>query len=205
MANQVNHPRVALITGANKGIGFETARQLARLGITVLLGARDRKRGRHAVESLRGEGLEARLVVLDVTDQSTIDAAAVQIEREFGCLDILVNNAGVFLEKQPASQCQLEKLRRTFETNFFGAFAVTKALLPLLRKAEAGRIVNLASDLASLGNTSDPRWALYEHVYFAYASSKVAINAMTVALAKDLRDTPSMIRQPSTRFWNGWR
>jgi NAD(P)-dependent dehydrogenase (short-subunit alcohol dehydrogenase family) len=200
MANQINHAKVALITGANKGIGFETARQLARLGITVLLGARDSKRGRQAVESLRGEGLEVRLVVLDVTDQSTIEAAAAQIEREFGRLDILVNNAGVFLEKQPASECQLENLRRTFETNFFGAFAVTKALLPLIRKAEAGRIVNLASDLASLGNTSDPRWALYEHVYFAYASSKVAINAMTVALAKDLRDTPIKVNSADPGF-----
>jgi NAD(P)-dependent dehydrogenase (short-subunit alcohol dehydrogenase family) len=200
MANQINHAKVALITGANKGIGFETARQLARLGITVLLGARDSKRGRQAVESLRGEGLEVRLVVLDVTDQSTIEAAAAQIEREFGRLDILVNNAGVFLEKQPASECQLENLRRTFETNFFGAFAVTKALLPLIRKAEAGRIVNLASDLASLGNTSDPRWALYEHVYFAYASSKVAINTMTVALAKDLRNTAIKVNSADPGF-----
>jgi NAD(P)-dependent dehydrogenase (short-subunit alcohol dehydrogenase family) len=200
MTNQFNHAKVALITGANKGIGFETARQLGRLGITVLLGARDAKRGQHATEILRGEGLEARLVVLDVTDQSTIDAAAVQIEREFGRLDILVNNAGVFVEKQPASRCQLENLRRTFETNFFGAFAVTKAFLPLLRKSEAGRIVNLASDLASLGNTSDPQWALYEHVYFAYASSKVAINAMTVALAKDLRDTPIKVNSADPGF-----
>jgi NAD(P)-dependent dehydrogenase (short-subunit alcohol dehydrogenase family) len=111
-----------------------------------------------------------------------------------------VNNAGVFLEKQPAIQCQLENLRRTFETNFFGAFAVTKALLPLIRKAEAGRIVNLASDLASLGNTSDPQWALYEHVYFAYASSKVAINAMTVALAKDLRNTPIKVNSADPGF-----
>jgi len=200
MANQFNHPRVALITGANKGIGFETARQLARLGITVLLGARDGKRGQRAAETLRGEGLEARPIVLDVTDQSTIDAAAVHIEREFGRLDILVNNAGIFIEKQPASRCQLENLRRTFETNFFGAFAVTKALLPLLRKAEAGRIVNLASDLASLGNTSDPQWALNEHVYFAYASSKVAINAMTVALAKDLRNTPIKVNSADPGF-----
>lgn len=200
MTNQFNHAKVALITGANKGIGFETARQLGRLGIIVLLGARDTKRGQRAAAILRGEGLETRPVVLDVTDQNTIDAAAVQIEREFGRLDILVNNAGIFIEKQPASQCQLENLRRTFETNFFGAFAVTKAFLPLLRKSEAGRIVNLASDLASLGNTSDPWWALYEHVYFAYASSKVAINAMTVALAKDLRNTSIKVNSADPGF-----
>ena len=200
MANKSKQPTVALITGANKGIGLETARQLGKLGITILLGARDRQRGQRAAEALRGEGIEARPIVLDVTDQSTIDAAALWIEREFGKLDILVNNAGIFIEKQPATHCQVENLRRTFETNFFGAFAVTKAMLPLIRKAEAGRIVNLASDLASLGNTSDPAWALYEHVYFAYASSKVAINAMTVALAKDLRNTPIKVNSADPGF-----
>ena len=200
MANQANQPRVALITGANKGIGFETARQLGRLGITILLGARDRQRGQSAAEALRGEAIDARPVVLDVTDQNSINAAAARIEREFGKLDILVNNAGIFIERQPASRCQPENLRKTFETNFFGAFAVTKVLLPLIRKAEAGRIVNLASDLASPGNTSDPAWALYEHVYFAYASSKVAINAMTVALAKDLRNTPIKVNSADPGF-----
>ncbi len=200
MANQSKQPTLALITGANKGIGLETARQLGKLGIVILLGARDRERGRRAVETLCAEGVQARPIVLDVTDQSTIEAAAAQIEREFGKLDILVNNAGIFIEKQPAIHCQVENLRRTFETNFFGAFAVTKALLPLIRKAEAGRIVNLASDLASLGNTSDPAWALYEYVYFAYASSKVAIIAMTVALAKDLRNTPIKVNSADPGF-----
>jgi NAD(P)-dependent dehydrogenase (short-subunit alcohol dehydrogenase family) len=200
MINKSNHARVALVTGANKGIGFETARQLGRLGITVLLGARDGKRGQRAAETLRVEGIDARHVVLDVTDQSTIDAATVEVERQFGRLDILVNNAGIFVEKQPATRCQLDNLRRTFETNFFGAFAVTKAFLPLIRKAKAGRIVNLASDLASLGNTSDPQWALYEHVYFAYASSKVAINAMTIALAKDLRNTSIKVNSADPGF-----
>ena len=195
-----NQPTVALITGANKGIGLETARQLGRLGIAILLGARDRERGRRAVEALCAEGVQARHIVLDVTDQSTIDAAAAQIEREFGKLDILVNNAGIFIEKQPAMRSEVENLRRTFETNFFGAFAVTKALLPLIRLSGAGRIVNLASDLASLGNTSDPDWALYEHVYFAYAASKVAINAMTVALAKDLRNTPIKVNSADPGF-----
>jgi NAD(P)-dependent dehydrogenase (short-subunit alcohol dehydrogenase family) len=195
-----NQPTVALITGANKGIGLETARQLGRLGIAILLGARDRERGRRAVEALYAEGVQARHIVLDVTDQSTIDAAAAQIEREFGKLDILVNNAGIFIEKQPAMRSEVENLRRTFETNFFGAFAVTKALLPLIRLSGAGRIVNLASDLASLGNTSDPDWALYEHVYFAYAASKVAVNAMTVALAKDLRNTPIKVNSADPGF-----
>ena len=169
------------------------------MGIVILLGARDRERGRRAAETLCAEGLQGRHIVLDVTDQSTIDAAAAQIEREFGKLDILVNNAGIFIEKQPAIRCEVENLRRTFETNF-GAFAVTKALLPLIRKSEAGRIVNLASDLAFAGNTSDPDWALYEHVYFAYAASKVAINAMTVALAKDLRNTPIKVNSADPGF-----
>jgi len=137
MTNQGSQKKIALVTGANKGIGLETARQLGRLGIVILLGARDRERGRRAVETLCAEGVEARPIVLDVTDQSTIEAAALWIEREFGRLDILVNNAGIFIEKQPAIHCQVENLRRTFETNFFGAFAVTKAMLPLIRKAAA--------------------------------------------------------------------
>jgi NAD(P)-dependent dehydrogenase (short-subunit alcohol dehydrogenase family) len=192
--------RVALITGANKGIGFETARQLGKQGIIILLGSRDKQRGECAAATLRAERIDARLALLDVTDQSTIDAVAGNIEREFGKLDILVNNAGIFIEKQPAIRSQVENLRRTFETNFFGAFAVTKTMLPLLKKAGAGRIVNLASDLASLGNTSDPQWALYEHVYFSYAASKVAINAMTVALAKDLRNTAIKVNSADPGF-----
>ena len=195
-----NDKKIALVTGANKGIGLEIARQLGQNHILVLAGSRDPQRGQKAVNTLCGEAIDARLIVLDVTDQKTIDAAAARVEQEFGKLDILVNNAGIFLEKVPASQCQVENLRRTFETNFFGAFAVTKAFLPLLKKSPAGRIVNLASDLASLANTSDPNWALYPHVFFSYSSSKVAINALTVGLANELRGTKIKVNSADPGF-----
>jgi NAD(P)-dependent dehydrogenase (short-subunit alcohol dehydrogenase family) len=195
-----NDKTIALVTGANKGIGLEIARQLGQNHILVLAASRDPQRGQKAVEALRSEAIDARLILLDVTNQRTIDAAAARVQQEFGKLDILVNNAGIFLEKVPASQCQVENLRKTFETNFFGAFAVTKAFLPLLKKSPAGRIVNLASDLASLANTSDPNWALYPHVFFSYSSSKVAINALTVALANELRGTKIKVNSADPGF-----
>jgi NAD(P)-dependent dehydrogenase (short-subunit alcohol dehydrogenase family) len=200
MANIQSNGKIALITGANKGIGLETARQLGQQGIMVLVGSRDKQRGERAADELKREGLCARLVELDVTSQSSIHAAAALVQREFGRLDILVNNAAIFIEKEPVTRCELENLRATFETNFFGAFAVTKAFLPLLRKSDAGRIVNLASDLSSLTNTSDPNWQLYPHIFFAYSSSKVALNALTVALANDLRGTAIKVNSGDPGF-----
>ena len=186
--------KVALVTGANKGIGLETARQLAQQGITALIGARDEQRGQEAALLLQSEGLDARFVALDVTNQASINAAAAKIEAEFGRLDILVNNAGIALEAAPSpsppSQLDIEVLRHTYETNVFGVFAVTKALLPLLRKAEAGRIVNVSSGLGSLTQTSDPNWEYAFVIALAYCSSKSALNAITVQFAKELRDTP---------------
>lgn len=179
--------RVALITGANKGIGFETARQLSKLGITVLVGSRDTQRGQKAVEKLRGEGLDAHLIVLDVTDQLTIDRAAAGVESDFGKLDILVNNAGVALERVPPSQCQVENLRKTFEINVIGSFAVTKAFLPLLRKSPAGRVVNVSSALGSLLTMADAH--RLQNAYLAYSASKAALNMMTIALGRELADT----------------
>jgi len=182
--------KVALVTGANKGIGLEIARRLGRLGFTVLIGARDEGRGRAAAEQLRAEGLDAIPVRLDVTDQATIDAAARRIEAEFGKLDVLVNNAAVFLDRAPPSQLDMATLRQTFDTNFFGVFAVTKALLPLLRKSGAGRVVNMSSGLASLAQNSDPNWGFAQFKVLAYNSSKTALNALTVQFAAELRDTP---------------
>ena len=187
MAETHSGKRVALITGANQGIGFETARQLGKQGITVLVGSRDKERGQKAVETLRGEGLDARLIVLDVTEQNEIDSAAAQIGREFGKLDILVNNAGILLETVPPSECQVENLRKTFETNVIGLFAVTKAFLPLLRKSSAARIVNVTSGLGSLNVMSDPN--RLDNKYFAYCASKAAVNMMTVTLARELQGT----------------
>jgi NAD(P)-dependent dehydrogenase (short-subunit alcohol dehydrogenase family) len=150
--------RIALITGANKGIGFEIARQLGAQGITILAGVRDEVRGAVAVDHLLAEGIDAKAVRLDVTNQTTIDAAVTWIDQNYGRLDILVNNAGMSTREgsTPPSQLTLEAVRDTFATNVFGVFALTKALLPLLRRSDAGRIVNLSSEMGSLTISSDP-------------------------------------------------
>jgi NAD(P)-dependent dehydrogenase (short-subunit alcohol dehydrogenase family) len=189
MVPQADENKVALITGASKGIGLEIARQLGRQGMTVLVGARDEGRGREAAEALRSGGIRADFVRLDVIDQSTIEQAARRIEEEFGSLDILVNNAGIFIDDAPPSRLDMEVLRRTYETNFFGPVAVIRAMLPLLRKSSAGRIVNMSSGLGSLKLTTDPDWEFAHLNLLAYNSSKTALNAMTVQFAKELRDT----------------
>lgn len=181
---------IALITGANKGIGLEIARQLGTQGITVLIGARDEKRGSEAAEKLQAENIDAHAVQLDVTNQQSIDAAAKHIESKFGKLDILVNNAGIAIDNAAPSQLDMEILRRTYDTNFFGVFAVTKAMLPLLHKSQAGRIVNISSGLGSLTQNSDPNYEYAQIKYLAYNSSKTALNAMTVQFAHELKDTP---------------
>ena len=181
--------KVALITGANKGIGLEIARQLGKAGLTVLVGARDAERGAAAAATLQGEGADARFLMLDVTDRNTIAAAAKAIAADFGRLDILVNNAGVALEAAGASEADIEVVRRTFETNFFGAIAVTQALLPLLRQSAAGRIVNVSSGLGSLTEMSNPSNQYYAINPLGYIASKAALNAFTMSLAKDLRET----------------
>jgi NAD(P)-dependent dehydrogenase (short-subunit alcohol dehydrogenase family) len=180
--------KIALVTGANKGIGFATARQLGDLGVTVLLGARDETRGKQAAALLAAQGITVVPLRIDVTDGATITDAAEQIERQYGRLDILVNNAGIgggFYG--PPSAMTVEAMRKVYETNVFGVVAVTNAMLPLLRRSEAGRIVNMSSDLGSLELNSGPRLA---HVnLLGYQSSKTALNAVTVLYAKELRDT----------------
>jgi NAD(P)-dependent dehydrogenase (short-subunit alcohol dehydrogenase family) len=193
MAKQSKANKIALITGANKGIGLEIARQLGRKGITVLIGARDDKRGQESANRLRDEGIDARFVQLDVTDQTTIDATAEYIEREFGRLDILVNNAAIAIDDGPPSKLSIDALRRTYDTNFFGQFATLKAMLPLLRKSEAARIVNMSSSLGSLAQTGDPNFEFADANLLAYNSSKTALNAMTVQFANELRGTPIKI------------
>jgi len=182
--------RVALVTGANKGIGLEIARQLAREGAVVFLGARDEGRGRSAAEKLRAEGLDARTLHLDVTDDRGVAAAAASLERDPGRLDILVNNAGIAIDDGPPSRVSGDVLRRTYETNVFGLVRVTQAFLPLLRRSDAGRIVNLSSSLGSIARNSDPSSPFASVNYLAYNSSKSAVNAITVQLANELRDTP---------------
>ena len=181
--------KIALITGANKGIGLEIARQLGRQGFTVLVGARDSGRGTAAVESLASEDIDARFVQIDVTDVQSINSAAKLIAAEFGKLDVLVNNAGIFIENKPPSTIDVSRVRATYETNFFGPLNVTQAMLPLIRKSDAGRIVNVSSGLGSIGTMSDPDSPYGGFSLAGYNSSKSALNALTVAFANELRDT----------------
>jgi len=184
--------KIALITGANKGIGFETARQLGQEGITVLVGARDAKKGEAAAEKLRREKIEAHALTIDVSDAASIRKAANQVESDYGRLDILVNNAGVMVddEKKKPSEQSLETWRKTFETNLFGLIVTTQAFLPLLRKSEAGRIVNLSSILGSITFHAKPGSPIYDSKsYTSYNVSKSAVNAYTVQLAYELKDT----------------
>jgi NAD(P)-dependent dehydrogenase (short-subunit alcohol dehydrogenase family) len=186
----MSEQKVALITGANKGLGFETARQLGRQNIKVLIGARDETRGREAVEKLLAEDIDAEFILLDVSDAKTHEAAAKYVEENYGKLDILVNNAGIALDSaEKASVVSLEILRKTFDTNFFGVIALTQTLLPLIKKTENGRIVNVSSGLGSLTQHSDPKWEFYNVKPLAYNSSKTALNAFTVTLAHELKDT----------------
>ena len=183
--------KIALITGANKGLGLEIARQLGRLGILVLVGARSPKKGEEAAAALRGEGIDAHGLTLDVTHAPSAERARTLIEEQYGRLDILVNNAGVMHDVTlKPSGTPVETVKVTFETNFFGAIEVTQALLPLLCKSEAGRIVNVSSSLGSLTVRSDAANAFVDFHTLGYDASKCALNLFTVELARELRDTP---------------
>src|ERR1700693_311475 len=151
---------IALVTGANKGIGREISRQLAARGILVLMGARDRERGEKAVADLRAVSLDVEFIQLDVTSQPSVDRAAADVQRRHGRLDILVNNAGIAVDWLPGSELTVEALEKTFDTNVFGVFRVTKAMLALLKKSKHGRIVNLSSGLGSLTRNADPNSSL---------------------------------------------
>jgi NAD(P)-dependent dehydrogenase (short-subunit alcohol dehydrogenase family) len=181
---------IALITGANKGIGLETARQFGARGFTVLAGARDQQRGLAAERELRADGVDARFVSLDVTRDASVRAAAGWIEREYGRLDILVNNAGI-ARGNLASETDLDTMREVYEVNVFGVIRVTNAMLPLLRRARAARIVNVSSEVGSISSMTDPASPLAQlPASLAYPSSKSALNMITAMYAKELRDTP---------------
>jgi NAD(P)-dependent dehydrogenase (short-subunit alcohol dehydrogenase family) len=184
--------KVALVTGANKGIGLETARQLAARGVSVIVAARDERKAESAAVVLRSEGLTANALQLDVTSTDSISQAAEAVHVDHGRLDILINNAGVLLDDgdKCASEQSLKLWRDTFETNLFGTVAVTKAFLPLLLRSPAARIVNVSSVLGSLTLRSDPGSRIYDSRFPAYDASKSAINAWTLSLARELRDTP---------------
>ena len=185
--------KVVLITGANKGIGFEVARQLGRAGFTVLLGARDAARGETAAAQLRAEGSDVRPVIADLARAAeTATALAEQIQKEFGHLDVLINNAGVFDMTGgdgPASTVSIDSMKTTFATNFFGTVEFTQPLLPLLRAAESARIVNVSSGLGSMALNMDSTSPFYAAKPLGYNASKAALNMFTVNLAWELRDT----------------
>ncbi len=184
--------KVALVTGANKGIGFETARQLGKQGVVVLVGARDAQKADQAAASLKSEGVDAQPLVLDVSDADSIVAAVREVTARYDHLDILVNNAGVGGDHGTASDQSEAVWRRTFDTNVFGLVAVTQAFLPLLRQSDAGRIVNLSSILGSLEYAADPKSPIggITGTGTAYAVSKAAVNMYTIHLARELSDTP---------------
>src|ERR1700759_877720 len=184
--------KIALITGANKGIGLETARQLGKLGITVLVGARDQAKGDAAVAELKKDGVEARAVKLDVDNPSDYEAVKKLIEKDYGRLDILINNAALMIDTRKVNETSKTSqyfLRKTFNTNFFAVVGLTQALLPLLKKSLGGRVVNLSSILGSNTLHATPGSFIYDAKTFAYDASKSALNAFTVHLAHELKDT----------------
>jgi NAD(P)-dependent dehydrogenase (short-subunit alcohol dehydrogenase family) len=191
MSNIDPSRKVALITGANRGIGFETARPLHAKGITVILGSRVLADGQIAAKCIAQDSSVGALK-LDVANESDRAAAASSIEAEFGRLDILINNAGVLLDGRQGnatSTTGISILRETFEVNFFGAVDLSQKMLPLLRRSEAGRIVNLSSILASLSLHATEGSPIYDSKTFAYDTSKTALNSFTIHLAHELRGT----------------
>ncbi len=194
MVNGESNGKVALITGANKGLGFEMGRQLAQQGLTVLIAARKLQTAEAAATTLRNEGLKAAAIALDVNDSTQIQAAVQEISDKFGKLDVLINNAGVMLDGEwltsNASSVSSDMIRKTFDTNFFALVEVTQALLPLVLKSQSGRIVNMASIEGSLTLHADPNSPIYDSKPFAYDASKAAVNSFTVHLAHELRNTP---------------
>jgi NAD(P)-dependent dehydrogenase (short-subunit alcohol dehydrogenase family) len=194
MVNSESNGKVALVTGANKGLGFEMSRQLAQQGLTVIIAARKLEAAVAAATKLKNEGLKAEAILLDINDSIQIQSAVQEIKNRFGKLDVLINNAGVMLDGEwaisNASSVSVDMIRKTFDTNFFALVEVTQAMLPLILKSQSGRIVNMASIEGSLTLHADPSSFIYDSKPFAYDASKAAVNSFTVHLAHELRNTP---------------
>ena len=198
---QTSSPRIALVTGANKGIGLEIAGTLARKGMRVLLGARNAELGGAAAAQLKEQGMDVQFLELNLGRPDSLRDAAAWIEKDAGKLDVLVNNAGITVAGDgPPTKADIDAVRRVFETNFFGTLAVTQAMLPLLRKSDAGRIVNVSSGLGSITLNGDPAWEFASVKILGYNASKAALNMLTVQLANELRDTPIKVNSADPGF-----
>lgn len=182
--------KIVLITGANKGIGYETARQLGKLNFTILVGARDQGRGTQAVESLRSQDVDAHYLRIDPTDSSSVLAAANEVDKKYGLLDVLINNAGTMVKDDHLAPAEVptDAFRETYELNVFGLHEVTKAFWPLLNKSKAARLVNVSSALGSLTMHSERAFGDFRVI--AYDSSKAAVNMMTIHYAQQWAGTP---------------
>lgn len=194
--------KTVLITGANKSIGYETARQLLAQDYFVFIGSRDLKRGQDAVAQLKATGFtDVDVLQIDVTDAASVSQAANTLETKISQLDVLINNAGIPGElPQNASETSQENIRHVFDTNFFGVIQTTQAFLPLLKKSSEPRVVNVSSDLGSLGNHTNPDYEFYAVKMLAYCSSKTALNAFTIQLAYEFRDTNFKINSVNPGF-----
>lgn len=193
MSTQKQSKKVAFITGGNRGIGLDTAKALGAQGYALVLGVRDLDKATDALTVLRGADYQAEAVVYDADDKATDAAVAAYFDKTWGRLDVLVNNAGILLEGLGGNSTvdgSEDDLEATFAVNFFAVTRLTRALLPLVRKAEAGRIVNVSSILGSLSLHADPKSPIAGSKAFAYNASKAALNAFTIHLADALKDTP---------------
>ncbi|MEH1890938.1 MAG: SDR family NAD(P)-dependent oxidoreductase [Nostoc sp.] len=201
--------RVALVTGANQGVGFQVAKELVANGVTVFVGSRDFERGKTAAEEI---GAGATALQIDVTDRVSIDAAAERIRKEFGRLDLLVNNAAIsntnkgnlsleeYFKISRASNAPLDEIRAVWETNVFGALSVYQAMLPLLRESSDARIVNVSSGVGSLTTNADPNFPSHASYGPIYPASKAALNAMTLAMIIELESTGIKVNLVSPAF-----
>ena len=179
-------PKTVLITGANKGIGYETARRLGELGYRVWLGARNAQRGEASAQTLRDLGHDVRAIVIAVDDGAQVEAAAVRVAQDGGKLDVLIANAGVPGGYAPPTEQSIDDIRQVYEVNVFGAIRLIQVFTPLLKAAGSATIVNVSSELGSLGSLSDPQGEFYGVNILGYNSSKTALNAVTVSFAKAL-------------------
>ena len=184
--------KTVLITGANKSIGYEAARQFLQKDYYVYLGSRDPQKGQQAVDQLKAEGFNnVELIVIDVTNPDSVKAARETLGQKTSVLDVLINNAGISGDlPQPALSTDISVFRKVFDTNFFGVVETTQAFIDLLKQSAEPRIVNVTSGLGSLTLHNDPEWKYYQVKSACYGPSKSALNAYTIVLAYELRDTP---------------